>query len=130
LVQAFPKKWWVESDFKVPNPPPLSLRLKVSGCHYNSIYNIARIFTVTQVNSCSLEASRGVSSLCFLEAIHRVTHMVQFATSFVGDIEKKKILRNSKNSCFRLKNNCILSKQVSKYIMIPAFLEVTLIKCG
>ena len=38
LVQAFPKKWWVESDFKVPNLP-LSLRLKVSGCHYNSIYN-------------------------------------------------------------------------------------------
>ena len=21
LVQAFPKKWWVESDFKVPNLP-------------------------------------------------------------------------------------------------------------
>jgi hypothetical protein len=38
LVQAFLKKWWVESDFKVPNLP-LSLRLKVSGCHYNSIYN-------------------------------------------------------------------------------------------
>jgi hypothetical protein len=32
------KKWWVESDFKAPNLP-LSLRLKVSGCHYNSIYN-------------------------------------------------------------------------------------------
>jgi hypothetical protein len=38
LVQAFLKKWWVESDFKVPNLP-LALRLKVSGCHYNSIYN-------------------------------------------------------------------------------------------
>jgi hypothetical protein len=38
LVQAFLKKWWVESDFKAPNLP-LSLRLKVSGCHYNSIYN-------------------------------------------------------------------------------------------
>jgi hypothetical protein len=38
LVQAFLKKWWVESDFKVPNLP-LSLRLKVSGCHYNSFYN-------------------------------------------------------------------------------------------
>ena len=36
LVQAFLKKWWVESDFKAPNLP-LSLRLKVSGCHYNSI---------------------------------------------------------------------------------------------
>jgi hypothetical protein len=32
------KKWWVESDFKAPNLP-LSLRLKVSGCHYNSIYS-------------------------------------------------------------------------------------------
>ena len=38
MVQAFLKKWWVESDFKAPNLP-LSLRLKVSGCHYNSIYN-------------------------------------------------------------------------------------------
>jgi hypothetical protein len=38
LVQAFLKKWWVESDFKAPNLP-LSLRLKVSGCHYNSNYN-------------------------------------------------------------------------------------------
>jgi hypothetical protein len=38
LVQAFLKKWWVESDFKAPHLP-LSLRLKVSGCHYNNIYN-------------------------------------------------------------------------------------------
>jgi hypothetical protein len=38
LVQAFLKKWWIESDFKAPNLP-LSLRLKGSGCHYNSIYN-------------------------------------------------------------------------------------------
>ena len=38
MVQAFLKKWWVESDFKAPNLL-LSLRLKVSGCHYNSIYN-------------------------------------------------------------------------------------------
>ena len=40
LVQAFLKKWWVESDFKAPNLL-LSLRLKGSGCHYNSIYNNA-----------------------------------------------------------------------------------------
>ena len=38
LVQTFLNKWWVESDFKAPNLP-LSLRLKVSGCHYNSIDN-------------------------------------------------------------------------------------------
>ena len=38
LVQAFLSKQWVESDFKAPNLP-LSLRLKGSGCHYNSIYN-------------------------------------------------------------------------------------------
>jgi hypothetical protein len=31
-------RYWVESDFKAPNLP-LSLRLKDSGCHYNSIYN-------------------------------------------------------------------------------------------
>ena len=38
LVQAFPKKWWVESDLTAPNLP-LSLRFKGFGCHYNSIYN-------------------------------------------------------------------------------------------
>ena len=38
LVQAFLKKWWVESDFKAPNLP-LSVRFKGSGCHYNSMYN-------------------------------------------------------------------------------------------
>ena len=38
LVQAFLKKWVVESDFKAPSLP-LSLRLKDSGCHYNSIYS-------------------------------------------------------------------------------------------
>ena len=36
LVQAFLKKWWVESDFKARNLP-LSLRFKGSGCHCNSI---------------------------------------------------------------------------------------------
>jgi hypothetical protein len=36
LVQAFLKKWWVESELKAPNLP-LSLRFKGSGCHYNSI---------------------------------------------------------------------------------------------
>ena len=38
LVQAFPKKWWVESDLTAPNPP-LSLWLKGSDCHYDSIFN-------------------------------------------------------------------------------------------
>jgi hypothetical protein len=38
LVQAFLKKWWVESDFTAPNLL-LPLRLKGSGCHYNSIFN-------------------------------------------------------------------------------------------
>ena len=38
LVQAFPKKWWVESDLTAPNLP-LPLRLKGSGCHYSSILN-------------------------------------------------------------------------------------------
>ena len=32
LVQAFLKKWLVESDFKAPNLP-FSLRLNGSGCH-------------------------------------------------------------------------------------------------
>ena len=38
MVQVFLKKWWVESDFKVPNLP-LSLWLKVSGCE-TAVYNI------------------------------------------------------------------------------------------
>jgi hypothetical protein len=38
FLQAFLKKWWVESDIKTPNLP-LSLRLKGSGYHYISIYN-------------------------------------------------------------------------------------------
>ena len=38
LVQAFLKKWWVESDLTAPNLS-LSLRFTGSGCHYNSIYN-------------------------------------------------------------------------------------------
>jgi hypothetical protein len=35
-LDEWSKKWWVESDFKAPSLP-LSLRLKGSGCHYNSI---------------------------------------------------------------------------------------------
>jgi hypothetical protein len=50
LVQAFLKKWWVESDFKALNLP-LSLRLKHSGCHYNSIYNIGKIVVKAVPNS-------------------------------------------------------------------------------
>jgi hypothetical protein len=37
LVQAFLKKWWVESDFKAPNLP-LSLQFKGSGCHYITVF--------------------------------------------------------------------------------------------
>jgi hypothetical protein len=44
LVQAFLKKWWVESDFKAPNLH-LSLQLKVPRCHYNSIYNNNKAMT-------------------------------------------------------------------------------------
>ena len=38
LVQAFPKKWLVESYFTAPNLL-LLLRLKGSGCHYYNIFN-------------------------------------------------------------------------------------------
>ena len=41
LVQAFPKKWWVESDLTAPNLS-LSLRFKGSGCHNNSNSRIVR----------------------------------------------------------------------------------------
>jgi hypothetical protein len=50
LAQEFLKKWWVESDFKVSNLP-LSLRLKVSGCHYNSIYNNTSTKQVKQLSN-------------------------------------------------------------------------------
>jgi hypothetical protein len=55
LVQAFLKKWWVESDIKTPNLP-LSLRLKVFGCHYTSIYNNT---WTKQVNSCRSSTKLG-----------------------------------------------------------------------
>jgi hypothetical protein len=46
LVQAFSKKWLVESDSTAPNLP-LSLRFKGSGCHCNSIYfPFGRLFGV------------------------------------------------------------------------------------
>ena len=38
LVQSFPKKWRVESDLTASNLP-LPLRLKGSGCYYNSNFN-------------------------------------------------------------------------------------------
>ena len=44
LVQAFLKKWWVESDFKAPTLP-LSLRLKVS----NSVVCLCFSFLCTSV---------------------------------------------------------------------------------
>jgi hypothetical protein len=39
LVQAFLKKWWVESDFKAPNLP-LSLRFKGSGSRSYTMTNL------------------------------------------------------------------------------------------
>jgi hypothetical protein len=47
LVQAFLKKWWVESDFKAPNLP-LSLRLKAIGNFVITlIYQQYFIYTAT-----------------------------------------------------------------------------------
>ena len=43
LVQAFLKKWWIESDFKAPNLP-LSLRLK------GSAVTIAVFITILEQN--------------------------------------------------------------------------------
>jgi hypothetical protein len=40
LVQAFLKKWWVESDFKAPNLP-LSLRLTDFVCLYNYEFGLS-----------------------------------------------------------------------------------------
>jgi hypothetical protein len=45
LVQAFLKKWWVESDFKAPNLP-LSLRLK--GAHTSSTFDHVTTYTKQQ----------------------------------------------------------------------------------
>jgi hypothetical protein len=55
LVQAFLKKWWVESDFKAPNLP-LALRLKGSGCHYNSIYNNMIAYSYKNLNYLTLQS--------------------------------------------------------------------------
>jgi hypothetical protein len=76
LVQAFLKKWWVESDFKVPNLP-LSLRLKVSGCHYNSIYNNTwkkpGKTIVKAAYTWEIRCSEGVGSSYFIYYTRRVT---------------------------------------------------------
>ena len=57
LVQAFPKKWWVESDFTAPNLP-LPLRFKGSGCHYNSIINNTGTNQRSEVNYLSYTNSQ------------------------------------------------------------------------
>ena len=72
MVQAFLKKWWVESDFKAPNLP-LSLRLKVSGCHYNSIYNNTLTKQVKQLSN------------------QRQTQWSKFKNTFTSHIDKQNI---------------------------------------
>jgi hypothetical protein len=62
LVQVFLKKCWVESDFKAPKLP-LSLRLKISGCHYNSMYNNT---WTKQLNSCPDRVKRKTTKLVFV----------------------------------------------------------------
>ena len=57
LVQAFPKKWWVESDFTAPNLP-LRLLFKGSGCHYSSIINNTGTNQRSEVNYLSYTNSQ------------------------------------------------------------------------
>jgi len=58
LVQAFLKKWWVESDFKAPNLP-LSLRFKGSN---NDLQNISqKIEDRTTRTPLTTEVNSGVS---------------------------------------------------------------------
>ena len=40
LVQAFLKKWWVESDFKAPNPPLSNQLFRTAYLHDNSNIHI------------------------------------------------------------------------------------------
>ena len=65
LVQAFPKKWWVESDFTAPNLP-LPLRLKGSGCHYISIFNNAGIHIWMLGNNRFMETIMVLRPFCLL----------------------------------------------------------------
>jgi hypothetical protein len=51
LVQAFLKKWWVESDFKAPNLP-LSLRFK-GFCYYPYLGRKTTLIAVTMCISFS-----------------------------------------------------------------------------
>jgi hypothetical protein len=46
LVQAFLKKWWVQSDFKAPNLP-LSLQFKGSCCHYKELSDLSHLINTT-----------------------------------------------------------------------------------
>ena len=46
MVQAFLKKWWVESDFKAPNLQ-LSLQFKGSCCHYKELSDLSHLINTT-----------------------------------------------------------------------------------
>jgi hypothetical protein len=63
LVPAFLKKWWVESDFKASNLP-LSLRLKGSGCHNNSMHDHWLIVTLKVFWHTSMK--KGDNCVCLL----------------------------------------------------------------
>jgi hypothetical protein len=73
LVQAFPKKWWVESDFTAPSLP-LPLRLKGSGCHYNSIfYNTGTNIGIIVVNAVLYE------NPSFITVSEEKTHLTTYS---------------------------------------------------
>jgi hypothetical protein len=125
LVQAFLKKWWVESDFIVPNLP-LSLRLKVSGCHYNSIYNNTWTKQVKQLS----KQHQTQWSKCqrhkwhYFYSVYYCYYLIMFVYAFVKPIvcmrlnNKIIIIINIMQSIYFLTNNLSIKRYDTNYFPI------------
>ena len=113
LVQAFRKKWWVESDFKAPNLP-LSLRFsQFSGCWLiltSYVGNVANVIKKLNLALKGLNVCRWRNSLCrrrdFLEVGVQiwqpfVSYLYLFFRVRVDtDFNKAKIRKNLKHKYF------------------------------
>jgi hypothetical protein len=110
LVQAFLKKWWVESDFKAQNLP-LSLRLKGSGCHYNSI---ERMCGTGSVMACV--PKNGVAYEVVLSERRLVRELTENLNIKGQSYHVKELLELS-----------VLSWKISSYLYFPAMVRYGLI---
>jgi hypothetical protein len=74
LVQAFLKKWWVESDFKAPNLP-LSLRLK------GYVNQIVSVLTCLCCIACVNEIVSVLTCLCCITYVNQIVSVLKAVLS-------------------------------------------------